>query len=496
MKPLFVVWLGISLLFFGETITAQAQTATGTSCEPLAPPGGNIVHVDNVATLQSAVDNALPGDSIVIADGVYNLDGVYLRIDTTNVTLRSASGNRHAVVLDGNYITGEIIQIVASDVTIADITLREAYYHPIHVMSTDNSDTRNTLIYNVEITDPGEQAIKINPVSGGFYPDEGSIACSHIELTDVGRSHIRNNCYTGGIDAHQAKGWIIRDNLIEGFWCESGLSEHGIHLWRGSRDTLVERNVLKNNARGIGFGLATSGSARTYADDPCPNAAGAYVDHFDGIIRNNFVHANQATLFESDYGFDCGICLWQACGAKVLHNTVASTNPPFSSIEWRFDQTDVEIRNNLMSHNLRDRGGSAILENNIEQVSLAMFVDGNNGDLHLQPTATSAIDQASAMVDVPDDIDGNPRPIGAAADVGADEFIPGSCSGDVIELSRRTFDPDTQTTCVARTSLTLGPDVIVKNRAELELISPSSLFGSGVQIESGAVLKVKRPTLP
>ncbi len=495
MKLLYVSWLGIHLLFFGAAITAQAQLATGTSCEPLPQPGGNIVHVDSVATLQSAVDNASPGDSILLADGIYNLDGAYLRVDTPNVTIRSNSGNRDAVVLDGNYQTTEILQIVASNVTIADITLREAYDHPIHVMSTDSSDTRNTLIYKVKITDPGEQAIKINPVSTGFYPDEGIIACSHIELTDTGRSHIRNNCYTGGIDAHQAKDWIIRDNLIEGFWCESGLSEHGIHLWRGSRDTLVERNVLKNNARGIGFGLATSGSARTYADDPCPNANGGYVDHYGGIIRNNFVHANHKTIFDSDQGFDCGICVWQACGARVLHNTVASTKPPFSSIEWRFDQADVEIRNNLVTHNLRDRGGSALAENNIEHASLTLFVDADNGDLHLLPTATDAIDQAAALGDVSDDIDGNPRPIGTAADIGADEFIPGNCSGDTIELSSRVFDSYTQTTCVASTMLTMASDVTVENHAELELISPSVFFGSDVHIQTGGILKVKRLTM-
>ena len=125
------------------------------------------------------------------------------------MTLRSASGNREAVVLDGNYITTEIIQIVASNVTIADLTLREANYHPIHVMTDDGSDTLNTLIYNVHIIDPGQQAIKINPNSGGYYPDNGVIACSYIELTDAGRSQVWNingSCYTGGVDAHQARG--------------------------------------------------------------------------------------------------------------------------------------------------------------------------------------------------------------------------------------------------------------------------------------------------
>ncbi len=353
---LIVLWAGY--IFYGtadEPVMALPGGVSLAECAPLPAPGGTIVSVDTVGELETAVNTAPSNTTILIADGVYNLNGVYLRIDTPNVTLRSASGNREAVVLDGNYDTTEIIQVVASNVTVADVTLREAYYHPIHVMTSDAGDTLNTLIYNVHIIDPGEQAIKINPAVDGTYPDNGVVACSHIELTDAGRPNIRNNCYTGGIDAHQAEGWVIRDNLIEGFWCAEGLSEHGIHLWRGCRDTVVERNVLRDNARGIGFGLAESGDGRTYSDNPCPSAGGGYVDHFGGIIRNNFVFASDGGLFASEYGFDCGICLWQACGAQIFNNTVVSTQAPFSSIEWRFDNTDIELRNNLVSHNLRDR---------------------------------------------------------------------------------------------------------------------------------------------
>ena len=397
-------------------------------CPPLDPPSGPTITVSTVSELQNAVNTATAGDTILVTDGVYNLDGVYLRFDTPNVTLRSVSGDRENVILDGNYITTEIIQIVASNVTIADLTLREAYYHPIHVMSTDSGNTTGTLIYNVHIIDPGEQAIKINPYTGEnalYFPDDGVIACSHIELTAAGRLQIRNNCYTGGVDAHQARDWIIRDNRIEGFWCDDGLSEHGIHLWRSSRDTLVERNELRNNARGIGFGLVTSGDGiRTYDDNPCPGAGDGYVDHYGGIIRNNFLFANESALFTSEYGFDCGLCLWQACGARALHNTVASTQAPFSSIEWRFDYTDVDIINNLVSHSLRDRGGSANLSGNLQNQPLPLFVDGANGDLHLDASASAAIDKVTSPPDVTDDFDGDTRPLGEASDVGADEYRP------------------------------------------------------------------------
>ena len=422
------LFLALALLVSSMGSVAAHNTArdlvASAACSPLPLPSGTVVNVSTVAGLENAVNNAASGTTILIADGIYHLDGVYLRFDTSGVTLRSASGNRETVILDGNYVTTEIVQIVASNVTIADLTLREAYDHPIHVMSAETSDTLNTLIYNVHIVDPGQQAIKINPVPGGYYTDNGVIACSHIELTDAGRPHIRDNCYTGGVDAHQSWGWTIRDNLVEGFWCDTGLSEHGIHLWRGCRDTIIERNVLLDNARGIGLGLVTSGDGRTYPDDPCPSASG-YVDDFGGVIRNNFVAVNDTTLFASEYGFDCGICLWNACNAQAFHNTVYTADPgsTFSSIEWRFPNTQAEIINNLVNHTLRERDGAAANQSgNLTNALTSWFEDALNGDLHLVSSASAAIDQVSAPAGVSDDVDGDPRPMGSASDIGADEY--------------------------------------------------------------------------
>jgi len=433
-KPLLTAML-LALLILALPAAALAQapeppyvTAATNFCPALPPATGNIVNVDSVSELVNAVNQAASGDVILIADGTYELNGAYLRIDVDNVTLRSASGNREAVVLDGNYDTTEIIQVVGSNITIADITLREAYYHPIHVTSTETADTLNTLIYNVHIIDPGEQAIKINPYTGSnaqHFTDDGIIACSHIELTDAGRPHIRNNCYTGGVDAHQSENWVIRDNVIEGFWCESGLSEHAVHMWRSCRNTTVERNVLSDNARGVGFGLVTDGSGiRTYAGNPCPSASG-YVDDYGGIIRNNFIAANDSDLFASEYGFDCGICLWNSCNSSALHNTIYTANPErtFSAMEWRFPNTLATITNNLANDAMRERDDANGTESgNLTDGQASWFVNVAASDLHLLATAADAIDQVTAPANAPADIDGDARPIGAASDVGADEY--------------------------------------------------------------------------
>jgi hypothetical protein len=430
-----VVRLATFVLFFLTVIPTFSPGAWGDeeACPALPDPVGATVTVGSVEQLCNAVDTAASGTTILIMDGTYNLGGSgrYLWIDTPGMTLRSVSGDREAVILDDEYSGSEIITVAASNVTIADLTLKRAGTHPIHVVSTDSGDTLNTLIYNVHLIDAGQQAIKINPHAARMhFTDNGTVACSTIELTDAGRAkvlEINGSCYTGGVDGHWSRGWKIRDNTIKGFWCASGLSEHGVHFWTGSRDTRVERNTFIDNARAVGFGLRETGTGRTYADAPCPSAQG-FVGHYDGIIRNNFIFAGRSELFESQYGVDGGIAFAQACGAQALHNTIAFTSPPFAAIEWRFENSDVDLINNLTTHFLMDRGGSARIAGNLSLQPLSLFEDGAKGNLHLDAGAGAAIDQA---VDVAsglceDDYDGQSRPQGVAGDIGADEYDEGS----------------------------------------------------------------------
>ena len=184
-----VVWTG--------NASRTTVLVSGSCCEPLPSPTGNIIEVSpsQARQLDSIVAGAATGDTILLNDGVYELHGDYLWVDTPGLSIRSKSGNRDAVIIDGGYETTEIIHVCASNVTIADITLKRAYYHPIHVSPPSDTDITNTIIYNVHIIDLGEQAIKINQ-NGGHFADYGVVACSRIELTDEGRTHIRNNCYS------------------------------------------------------------------------------------------------------------------------------------------------------------------------------------------------------------------------------------------------------------------------------------------------------------
>jgi hypothetical protein len=402
----------------------------GAACAPLPAPPSNAVTVSNVATLRAALQNAAPNATILVADGTYTL-GVdeYLYVAAPGVTLRGKSGDATKVIIDANYAQGlgqSILSIAASDVTVADLTLRRAYDHPIHVIPafTNPKPISGVKIYRVHVEDPGQQGIKVNPEEPGFgnVQDGGTIACSRITLSAAGRAKIRDNCYTGGIDVHAARGWTIRDNWIEGFWCPSGLSEHAIHCWKGCRDTIVERNVMVNDARGVGLGLGDATAGRVYGDSPCPSVTN--YGNVGGVVRNNFVVATDPALHASAAGFDVGIGLEKSCGGtNVVHNTVFSTQAPKgSAIEWRFAGTNPGVTNNLASHVLKARdGATATQAGNVANATAGMFVDPTQGDLHLQASATTAIDQGAPVgAGVCDgDVDGTQRP--AARDVGADE---------------------------------------------------------------------------
>jgi hypothetical protein len=64
----------------------------------------------------------------------------------------------------------------------------------------------------------------------------------------------------------------------------------------------------------------------------------------------------------------------------------------------------------------------AVTSGNLDSAPLSLFVAGSGGNVHLASTAAAAIDQVTAPADVVDDVDGDPRPLGVASDVGADEY--------------------------------------------------------------------------
>jgi len=369
--------------------------------------------VSDAAGLENAVAAANDGSgdpTILLTDGTYQISATWgLGLSRDGITIRSLSGNRDAVVVRstgmGGSASSHVFQILADDVTIEDMTLGWVENHAIQVHGEAPYDADDVVLRNLVIHDTGEQMVKVSYADGlPDGSDRGLLEGCLLEYTaGVGPQY-----YIGGIDAHQARDWVVRGNTFHGIRSPSGsVAEHAVHFWSSSANTLVERNLIVDCDRGIGFGLGSRG-------------------HTGGIIRNNMIAHRD---LGSDYG-DVGIELESAPGARVVHNTVflAHDAPGGIAVRWPVT-TGVEVANNLVyvaggapAVWLRD-GASASAAGNVGYAQGSWFVDAANGDLHLLDTPRANVtDAAVATSAAPsEDFDGDPRPQGSGPDVGADE---------------------------------------------------------------------------
>lgn len=411
----------------GSGVGAGGGAAADLDCPALTPASGAVIDVTpaQAGELHTIIDEAPAGSTIVLAPGTYPL-ARWIRLSQPGVTLRSATDVATDVILDAAYSDAvpEAVVINANDVTVAHVTIQRAVDHPVHVYPPEGGpNVTGTLLYGVRLIDGGEQFLKVNPNgNASAFVDEGTVECSELVMTDEGRPHVETldsgACYTGGIDVHAALGWVVRANRFQGIYCTNGsLAEHAIHFWRGARDTVIENNVIVDCARGIGLGMGSGAAAdvstRTWADAPYD---GAPLGHVDGVVANNVIWA---TIDQ----FDTGIEIQQARRVTVLHNTVVGEPDIagfFSSIDYRFEGTDVVIQNNYTRRISSRDGAAGTVDHNVETESLAAFVDPGGGDFHLVAGATDAIDQGIDNSLAGLDLDGEPHANGPP-DIGADE---------------------------------------------------------------------------
>jgi len=301
---------------------------------------------------EALLANAPSDTEILLEDGTYEMTRYAVYLASPDITIRSGSGDRDAVIIRGQgyEVGGEGLMIAASGITIADLTMTAIRNHAISMKPGSGSST--TFIYNVNLVDNGTQQIK---GSSGGDNNGGVVACSSIGYTADG---VQGD-YIGAINLHQSSEWVIRDNYIygvtgDGSGCEIDIdcgrynSHPAILLWRDSSDIVVERNVIVDSWRAITLGLGSGFEG--------------------GVVRNNFI-------YQSEPG-DAGIELWDAHDVVVEHNTVLVIDYP-GAIEYG-GSSNITLRNNLLSAEPLDRpsrGASTDIS------IVGNIADGTMGDL-------------------------------------------------------------------------------------------------------------------
>ena len=240
-------------LLFCVSMGAQAQTT---------------VNVSTAAQLQSAVSsaNSAGGNRIIsLADGTYTLSDT-LYVNAPNISIVGASGNRANVIIQGTAMSagasvGTIIRVAGSDFGLRYVTLQKSKYHLIQVVGETNADSpahpRLHPARCLRADGQGEHRAATPSVTA----DNGLVENCLFEYT----AGIGPQYYIGGIDAHGAKNWIVRGNTFRNIASPSGsVAEFAVHFWNGSANNTVEKNIIIDCDRGIGFGLETRAQQRRH----------------------------------------------------------------------------------------------------------------------------------------------------------------------------------------------------------------------------------------
>ena len=409
-----------SLVFVAVLFTGieAGHAASPGDAPPLPITGTRIVNVSTEPQLQTAMGDLQSGDTILLANGTYNLTSSLYVNGRQNVTIRGTNGSTNVVLVGkgmdnasyGNVPFG--IWSNSTNTTIAHLTIRDTWDNEIIF----NPGAQSPHVYCVRLLNAGSQFIKSNPtdVTNGLGVNNGVVEYCWFEYTgSPPGDHGSGVGYFNGISAHAAQNWIIRGNLFKNLHNPDSaayLWNPAVLFWNHSVNTVAEQNTFLNVDRAVAYGLQNTTP---------------FFDHAGGAIRNNFVCLLPGLMSAARTAGSDGLLIgWNSPGTQIDHNTLLLNTNEFYAVEFRFATTTNDTaRNNLSDApiHLRD-GAAATLSSNLVTASPGMFANPAVADLHLLASATNAIDRGLTLSTITNDFDGDRRPRGARSDIGADEF--------------------------------------------------------------------------
>src|SRR6266540_857399 len=410
------------------TIKSRAVDNTGSVQNPPAE-----IHVtvpirvpSDQPTIQSAINVALNGDTVLVAPGTYseNID-----FKGKAITATSESGPKDTIIDGGN--VAPVVSFTSRegrDSVLNGFTLqngREVLGRPeegggISIFGTSPTITNNVIRNNLACSGGGiwiafgSPLIQLNTITGnsnnlcvggnggsGIYisgdspeildnvisDNAGPVAFGGgIYLAGTGTPIVKNNIINqgGGIYIPNISNALIVQNLITGNQAPNGGGLYWLVPAGGRRPILVNNTIADNNATSIGSGIFAAGfDAQTE-------------------LTNNIIVAKPG-----QFGLYCG--------------SFDDQNPPII----RF--------NNIFSANGMAYGGSCrdMTGTNDNISADPLFTNPTQGDYHLQKGSPSIDAGDNLAPNLPDkDLDGHPRILDgsgkgtAIVDMGVYEFLP------------------------------------------------------------------------
>ncbi len=298
---------------------------------------------------------------------------------------------------------------------------------------------------------------------------DGSIQRAGIRVSGSHNVIVRHNnvkrCKNWGIFTSFAENVQIQRNC-----CSESRSEHGIYVSNSADNPVVQGNISWGNR---GCGIHVNGDKTQGQDGIISNAlvtgnvihdngkGGGSGINCDGVqnawIENNLLynnHANGVSLFRIDGG-------GASIDNTVVNNTIVMASDSRWAVNIKNGSTGNKVYNNILLNANRSNGSINMTADSLDgllsdynivmnrfnpddgdfsNITLAewrtktgqdkhstiapgmrLFVDPASNDYHLLLTSP-AVDAGIGGVSASRDIDGKPRPRGAAIDIGAYEF--------------------------------------------------------------------------
>ncbi len=231
--PIIFLILAVSTLTSWKTATAAPRT---------------IVVPDNYPTLQQALDQANPGDTVFARAGIYNESLILSK------TVSLLGENRQTTLIVGP--VGPVLLLNANNITVSGFTIQSRSITGAYMQNGITVNSNSNLITNNVITANSYHGLYLN------NSNQNTIKDNTISL----------NYWCGIVLSNSDNNKISNNTIIQNLKQNNGI---GIILADGSDFNTIERNTISKNDGGIGFTVNSSP-----------------VGSNDNLVRNNTISQN------------------------------------------------------------------------------------------------------------------------------------------------------------------------------------------------------------
>lgn len=421
----FVLFILLACLALTTPAKAQGQTfyvSTGGA------DGNDGSSAHPWRTINYSATQLAPGDTLLIEPGVYQENGITVSRGGTALAPVTFKADGAGVIINKSGTSRDAFFITYADYVVVDgLTIQNAARAGVRIDHSNHVTVRNSVFADNQtwglFTDFSDYTTVEDSESYGAVVQHGIYISNSSDYPTIRRNRLHDNAGCGlhmngdismGGDGIISFG-VVEDNIIY----NNGAAGGSAINMDGVTDTIVRNNLLYNNhASGISAYQIDGGSGSKR----------------DKIYNNTILMPSDGRWDINIPEPDTGLPAYGNTANQVFNNIL------YNAHSWRgvitigpSDLAGFSSDHNVLMDRLSADGNDDVItlaawqamgydQHSLIAAPAQLFENPAANDYHLSATSP-AIDQGASLSDVTIDLDGNPRPSGAAYDIGAYEYI-------------------------------------------------------------------------